>query len=361
MATEDQDKTEQPTSHRLEEARGRGEVMKSVDATGTAVMIAFAATFAVIAGSVMTALARATAGVLSLAGSRPLIGPGLVGWLEAAYFPLWQALAPLAIALLAMAVLANVLQTGPIFSSHPITPDFKRLNPAQTIKRLFSARMLWELAKMGLKLGLLGVLGWFVAARMRALTEAVAAGDPQNLPALALTTFTRVSLYVLLVLALVAVFDLISTRRQYLRRMRTSRRELRDEIKRRDGDPEVKSRQKRLIRELLRKARSVKRVADADVILTNPTHVAVAIQYRPATMRAPVVLAKGAGFVGRRIREVGARHGVPILRSPALARVLYAECDLDAPVPEALYARLAPVYRWLFGRRRQQAAAGATP
>lgn len=359
MATEDQDKTEQPTSHRLEEARERGEVMKSVDATGTAVLIAFAATFTVIAGSVMTALARATAHMLVLAGNRPIIGPGLFGWLRAAYFPLWQSLAPLAIALLVVAVLANVLQTGPIFSSHPITPDFKRLNPAQTLKRLFSPRMLWELAKLGLKLGLLGVLGWFVFGRMDALTESIAASDPQNLPALALSTFTRVSLYVLLVLAFVAVFDLISTRRQYLRKMRTSRRELRDEIKRRDGDPEVKSRQKRLIRELLRKARSVRRVADADVILTNPTHVAVAIQYRPATMRAPVVLAKGAGFVGRRIREVGARHGVPILRSPALARALYNDCDLDAPVPEALYARLAPVYRWLFGRRKQQATVGA--
>jgi flagellar biosynthetic protein FlhB len=196
--------------------------------------------------------------------------------------------------------------------------------------------------------------------QMRALVESVAASDPQRLPSLAMTAFSRTSLYVLLILALVAVFDLMSTRRQYMRRMRTSRRELRDEVKRRDGDPEVKSRQKRLIRELLKKARSVMKAAEADVILTNPTHVAVAIQYRPATMRAPIVLAKGAGFMSRRIRDVASRHGVPILRSPALARALYSECDIDAPVPEELYVRLAPVYRWLFGRRRkEQAAAGA--
>jgi len=131
---------------------------------------------------------------------------------------------------------------------------------------------------------------------------------------------------------------------------------LRDEVKRRDGDPEVKSRQRRLIRELLKKARSVMRAAEADVILTNPTHVAVAIQYRPATMRAPIVLAKGAGFMSRRIREVATRHGVPIMQSPALARALYKEVDIDAPVPEALYARLAPVYRWLFSRKRPGAA-----
>lgn len=358
MATEDQDKTEQPSPYRLDEARKRGEVMKSPDVTGTAVMIAFAVTFAVTAGSVMTAFARATSNTLSLAGSKAVLGAGLVGWLRAAYFPLWQALAPLTIALIVVAVIANVVQTGPVFSAHPITPDFKRLNPAQTIKRLFSVRTLWELGKMTLKMGLLAILGYFMFGQMRALVESVAASDPQRLPSLALTTFCKVSLYVLLILALVAVFDLLSTRRQYMRKMRTSRRELHDEVKRRDGDPEVKSRQKRLIRELLKKARSVMKAAEADVILTNPTHLAVAIQYRPATMRAPIVLAKGAGFMSRRIREIGGRHGVPILRSPALARALYRECDIEAPVPEALYARLAPVYRWLFSRKQTNVVTG---
>ena len=354
MATEDQDKTETPTAWRLEEARKRGEVMKSTDATGTAVLIAFAATFALTAGNVMAALARATGGLLSLAGARPVLGKAFVGWLEAAYFPLWQALAPLVLALLAVAVIANVAQTGPVFSAHPIKPDFKRLNPAQTVKRLFTVRLLWELAKMAIKIGLLVVLGWVFFGQMRALTEGVAGADPTRTPALALATFTRVSLYVLLILVVAAVFDLLSTRRQYMRKMRTSRRELRDEIKRRDGDPEIKSRQKRMLRELIKKARSVNRAAEADVILTNPTHVAVAIQYRPATMRAPVVLAKGAGAVSRRIRDVAARHGVPILRSPALARALFRDVAIDAPVPEKLYARLAPVYRWLFAYRRGQ-------
>jgi len=142
------------------------------------------------------------------------------------------------------------------------------------------------------------------------------------------------------------------TRRQYMRKMRTSRRELKDEVKRRDGDPEVKSKQKRLLREILKKARSVPKAAEADIILTNPTHVAVALQYRPATMRAPVILTKGSGYMSRRIRDVAGRHGVPILRSPALARALYRECEIDAPVPEKLYVRLAPVYRWLFNHKR---------
>jgi flagellar biosynthetic protein FlhB len=352
MASEDQDKTEDPTGYRLDEARKRGEVAKSADAVGTMVMIAFAATMAMTAGWVMLTLAQATRSTLSMAGSNPVLGPGLVAWLRETYFPLWQALTPLALALIVVAVLANVVQTGPVFSSHPISPDFKRLNPAQTVKRLFSMRTVWELGKMVLKMLLLAALGYFIFGQMRELVESVAATAPALLPSLALKAFIKVSLYVLLILAVLSVLDMIMTRREFMKKMRTSRRELRDEVKKRDGDPDVKGKQKQLIRDLLRKARSVPKAAEADVILTNPTHYAVALQYRPATMRAPIVLTKGAGFMSRRIREVAARHGVPILRSPALARALYREVDIDKPVPELLYARLAPVYRWLFSRKR---------
>ncbi|HMB43632.1 MAG TPA: EscU/YscU/HrcU family type III secretion system export apparatus switch protein [Luteimonas sp.] len=357
MASEDQDKTEQPTSYRLEEARKKGEVSKSPDVTGTAVLIAFAVTTVMTGAWVMQALAQATRDTLSLAGGRPTLGPGLVTWLRATYFPVWQSLTPLALALIVIAIIANVLQTGPVFSSHPITPDFKRLNPVQTFKRLFSMRTLWELGKMVLKMLLLAALGYFLFGQMRALVESVAATEPQRLPALALKGFGKASLYVLLILAVMAVLDFLMTRRQYMRKMRTSRRELRDEVKRRDGDPEVKSKQKRLLREILKKARSVQNAAEADIILTNPTHVAVALQYRPATMRAPIVLTKGSGYLSRRIREVASRRGVPILRSPALARALYRECEIDAPVPEKLYARLAPVYRWLFNQKRSAVSA----
>jgi len=352
MASEDQDKTEDPTGYRLEEARKRGEVAKSADAVGTSVMIAFAVSMVMTAGWVMPSLAQATRTTLSMAGNHPILGSGLVAWLGETYFPVFQSLTPLALALVVVAVVANVVQTGPVFSSHPISPDFKRLNPAQTVKRLFSMRTVWELGKMILKMILLAALGYFIFGRMRELVESVAGSAPALLPALALTAFTKVSLYVLVILAALSLLDMIMTRREFMKKMRTSRRELRDEVKRRDGDPEVKGKQRQLIREMLRKARSVPKAAEADVILTNPTHYAVAIQYRPATMRAPIVLTKGAGYMSRRIRDVAGRHGVPILRSPALARALYRDCEIDKPVPEAMYARLAPIYRWLFSRKR---------
>lgn len=351
MATEDQDKTEQPTHQRLEDARGRGEVAKSADAVGTAVLIVFAVTIAMTAPWITRSVADAMRGTFLLAAGKPMPGNSLFSWLGAHWSPVWQSLTPLALALVVVAVVANLAQTGPVFSAHPITPDFNRMNPAQSLKRLFSMRTVWELGKMLLKLGLLSVLAYMVFRQLRGLTESIAAASPARLPSLALSAFIKTSIYVLLILGLLSVIDLFMTRREFTKKMRMSRRELRDEHKRRDGDPEVKSKQKSLIRDLLKKARSVPRVAEADFVLTNPTHFAVALQYKPTTMRAPIVLAKGAGFMSHRIREVARRHGVPILRQPALTRALYRECDLDSPVPEARYTELAPVYRWLFARR----------
>ena len=356
MAQEDQDKTEQPTSFRLEEARKKGEVAKSTDAVGVAVMVAFAVTVAMTAGQVSGSLLLATRRMIALAGSGPVFNTELVHWVGRVYAPVWQALSPLLLAIVVVAVVANVFQTRPIFTSHPISPDFKRLNPANTVKRLFSLRTFWELGKLIVKMSLLAGLCVVAASHAQTMAVAVASSVPRDFPALMLAGFIKTSIYVLLVLALMALVDLIFTRRDFLRRMRMSRRELRDEFKRRDGDPDVKSKQKKLIRDLLKKARAVSKAAEADVILTNPTHVAVALQYRPQAMRAPRVLAMGAGFLSQRIRQVASRAGVPIVRSPVLARALYRECDIDGSVPEHLYADLVPIYRKLLGRDRQGAS-----
>lgn len=350
MAQEDQDKTEQPTPYRLEEARKRGEVAKSPELVGAALMLVFAATVLATGAGIARAFADATRATIALAGARPSVSGGLLSWLGETYAPVGQAMTPLLLALLVTAVAGNVLQTGAIFSTRPITPDFKRLNPAQAFKKIFSMKSLWEIFKLGLKIGLLAVVALFVVARALDFAGGIALGLPAKLPAMLMDAFWNASLYVLLIVVGVALLDWLFVRRDFTRRMRMSRRELRDEHKRRDGDPEIKSKQKRLSRELLRKARAVPKVGEADFVLTNPTHYAVALKYRPRTMRAPIVLAKGAGFLAARIREVAVRNGVPIVRAPALTRALYRDVDVDGPVPEALYGDLAPHYRRFMAR-----------
>ncbi len=352
MSQPDQDKTEQPTSYRLEEARKRGEVPKSTDVVGSVVMGVFAVVLVMTCGWVASAFATATRQMISLAGNAPALDGTLKGWVSSTYAPVWQSLTPIILGMLVAAVVANVVQTGPVFTTHPFKPDFKRMSPGQALKRVFSMRTVWELGKVTLKALLLaGIVALFVK-HGRALAEAAAATLPQKAGFLAAAAFSKASLYVLLVLGLVAAVDLLFTRREFTKRMRMSRRELRDEVKSRDGDPAVKSKQRQQIRELLKKTRALSRVQEADVILTNPTHVAVALRYRPGQMLAPVVLAKGAGVLSARIRLLAAKHRVPVLRSPRLARALYKECEIDGAVPVALFGELAPLYRALWAARQ---------
>lgn len=352
MSQQDQDKTEQPTQYRLDEARKQGQVAKSVDLTGGAVMIVFAVVATLTAAGIAASLAQATRGMIALAGSAPRMSAALGEYTWHLYGPLGKAIMPLVLALLVAAVVGNMFQTGPMFTTHPLKPDFKRMNPVQTVKRLFSMRTLWELGKISVRMLLLAGICAFFVWKSRALAESVAMSLPHRLGDLALAAFAKTSLFVLLVIGVVALADLVFSRREFMRRMRMSRRELRDEIKRKDGDPAVKSKQKQQIRELLKKTRSLGRVREADVILTNPTHVAVALQYRPGKMVGPVVLSKGAGMLSHRIRKLAARHGVPMVRVPPLARALYRECDIDTVVPEWHYASLAPVYRELWASKK---------
>jgi flagellar biosynthetic protein FlhB len=143
---------------------------------------------------------------------------------------------------------------------------------------------------------------------------------------------------------------LLFTRRELIRKLRMSRRELKDEHKRHEGDPTIRSKRRRLARDMLKRIQSVARVPAADVVVTNPTHVAVALQYRRARMIAPLVLSKGSGWLSARIRKVAVRHGVPIVRSPALARALFRECGLDESVPVAHYREVGVIYRWVMSR-----------
>lgn len=351
MPQGDQDKTEQPTQHRLEKARQQGQVAKSADLVSVLGLLAFVLTFMALASALVIALVAQVKQLIGMAGAKPHLGSGFAVWFGELLSQLGPQLLPLILAMVVMATAANLLQTGPIFSAHPIKPDFKRMHPSNALKRVFSMRGLWELGKLLVKLLLLALLCWLALKAAPGFVHRIANAVAAQLPGLLLGSAWKTSMYIIAVLVLVAVADLVFVRRNHLSQLRMSRRELKDENKQRDGDPEVKAKQKRSIRELLKKTRAIQRVADADVVLTNPTHYAVALQYRPKTMRAPIVLAKGRGFLAGRVRDVARRAGVTVMPAPPLARALYRQCDIDAPVPEALYGQLGPIYRRLYAMK----------
>jgi flagellar biosynthetic protein FlhB len=350
VADDDQEKTEQPTAFRLEEARERGQVPRSADLTGTLVMIVFSMTMASSIYAIGAAFAHATRNTLLLSGSGPAPSASLVHWVAEAFQPAWQSLLPCVLAMLVVAVAANLVQTGPTFSMTPLSPDFSRLNPAQGFKKIASMRTLWELFKLCLKLGLVGAFVWSVAGSASLRVQSAAFASPSSLGLLFRTAYVQVTTWILALLAFVALLDWIYSRREYIQKLRMSRRDMKDEVKRHQGDPDIRSKRKRLISDMLKRSKALRRVPDADIVLTNPTHVAIAVQYRRRTMRSPIVLSKGSDRMAARIREIAASSGVPCLRSPELARALFRECAIDQVVPGHLHAQLVPVYRWLMSR-----------
>ncbi|HET7370621.1 MAG TPA: EscU/YscU/HrcU family type III secretion system export apparatus switch protein [Gammaproteobacteria bacterium] len=346
-ATEDQDKTEEATPFKLRDARKRGQVAKSVEVGSVILMAGFILMLLATLDDIASVLAATARKTLISAGQVRLTSLNVGDWLAHVMQPMVLAISPLLIAFVVLAVTGNLLQTGPVLSTDPLKPDFNRLNPATGLKRIFSFRSLFELAKTLIKLGLLTAFLWIGAGYFLRHLPAYAVMTPMQVPRMLGILASRGLLILMALFGLVAVLDLVFARREFAKKMRMSRRELKDEHKRHEGDPEIKSKRRRLQKEVLSRVKSVGRVKDADVIFTNPTHVAVALRYRPRDMLAPKVLSLGAGFMAARIRRAAQRHAVPVVRNAPLARALYRECVLDGPIPESLYREVAPTYQWL--------------
>lgn len=247
----------------------------------------------------------------------------------------------------------GALQAHGVFSTEPLKPDFNRLSPATNLKRLFSLRALYDSGRIGLKLVVLG-LSAFVWGLVHAVDLLVLSG----MPALALLhrlidLLGSLLTTVAATYAGVASIDWMYSRWEFQRQMRMSKREVKDEHKEREGDPRIRARLRELRAEWAKRAKSVRKVGAADVLLTNPTHVAVALEYRHGEMPAPRLLAKGSGELARRMREEARRRQVPVVQNPPLARALFAEVGQDAFIPEHHFTQVARILRWVYAARRQ--------
>lgn len=345
MSNDHQDKSEEASPFKLDEARKKGQVPRSQELLSFMMVLTFLLVFSATAYQLARVLATQThwwLGNLGQMGWGQMLAQGGHGLQAVTY-----SLLPLVGALVLIAVLANLVFSGPVFSVFPLKPDFKRLHPIQGLKRVFSRRMLVEFAKVLVKGALFTLVLYYVAKGLAPELIAMGSASPLTLPQAAKTLMMQVGFAILAVMAVAALFDIWYSRKEFGRQMRMSKREVKDEYKRREGDPEVRAKRKSIQNELLSKAAAQSKVKDADVIIVNPTHYAVALQYRPSKMLAPVVLAMGQGLLARRIRQLARHHGVPVLHRPPLARALYAVGRLDAPIPDAMQDDVAHVYRWI--------------
>jgi flagellar biosynthetic protein FlhB len=270
------------------------------------------------------------------------------------------ALSPLLGLMLAAAVLAPLAIGGWTFSLQSLAFDFSRLDPVAGVARVFSLRGLIELAKSLARVTVVGVVG--VAVLRHEFAEYTSlSGEALSVAIVHSMSLCGVALIGLgASLGLIAAIDVPITLWQHHKQLRMSREELRQESKDSDGSPEVKGRIRRVQQEQARK-RMMQEVAKADVVITNPTHYAVALRYEDARMRAPIVVAKGRDLIALRIRELATENQVPVVEAPPLARALHANCELGDEIPSRLYAAVAQVLTYVYQLRNAKRLGLGTP
>ncbi|WP_199181229.1 EscU/YscU/HrcU family type III secretion system export apparatus switch protein, partial [Chromobacterium alticapitis] len=294
--------------------------------------------------------------LLSHAGEWSFSQEALAAWMSRMGMELMWAMAPLWLLLMLVAVLAGMAQAGLVFSTEPLKPDWQKLNPVEGFKRLFTMRSLFEAAKSSLKFVFFTlVLYWTLRRLLPDWLLLTTAGAGQVAAAMA-DAAMKVLRWMALAMLFAAAADWLFVRRTLNKNLRMSKREVKEEYKRREGDPRIKSKLKEIRLQFLQKARSMSRVKEADLLVVNPTHLALAIQYRRGEMATPKLLAKGGGEMALKMKDVARRHGVPIMENKALARGLYRDVDVDEWIPEHYFGAVAKALVWAFKIKRNGSA-----
>ena len=343
---DDQEKTEEPTSKKIEDARKEGNVPKSQDASG--VVTLFVAILAVL--MLFPFMAEHTVFLVkyyfSLVGmsldKEAMLGIAMVTIREFLLIVM-----PLAIAVAIAGVVAALAQFGFLFTTKAIVPDLKKIDPIKGIKNLISLKKLLDSLKITLKsfttLGV-GFIFLFYFILELPTVALFGLGDQMAWLKEKMLIIAAVMLFIIFIFAII---DIIIVRKQYFDGLKMSKQEVKDEMKNMDGDPLVKSKIRQIQMQAARK-RMMAEVPNADVVITNPTHYAVAIKYDTQKANAPVVVAKGMDHVAQQIKKIARENSVHIVQNPSLARSLYSEVEVDRVIPETLFGAVAEVLAYVY-------------
>jgi flagellar biosynthetic protein FlhB len=339
----DEERTEQATPRKRQEARRKGQVARSAEVNAACIFLAFVL--------VMPLVLRWSGERLLLTVQHGLMAAGTLRPSEAV---LWSALAlltPIMGLALLTAFVVNLIQVGFTLSPYPLQPDLNRIDPVKGFQRLFSLRALVELLKALLKFGLIAFVAWrTLQSELDELMATARMPLPDALAPIGNTLYL-VGLRVGILWLFLALLDYLYQRWEFEKSLRMSRYELKEEFRQTEGDPHVRVRQRQRMQQIAR-ARMIQDVRRADVVITNPVTYAVALRYDRASMRAPRVMAKGRGWLAERIREEALRWHVPIVPNPPLARSLYTQVEVGQEIPVALYQAVAEVLAYVYRLRR---------
>ena len=348
MAESAQERTETATPQRRREKRRDGTVARSPDLTAACVLLASIVLLDVLGGDMMAGLKQIVQAMLSGSLLSHPVQPSGFGAVPAFGGTMMaRALTPFVAGVAVVALLATVMQVGLLLTAKPLQPQFSRISPARGIKQLFSGRGGVRLIMSLAKVALIGGLAILVVTTQMPRILKIGELEVRPICNVSWTLMYELGIKLALLLILLAVLDYAYQRSQSEKEMRMTKQELKEEMKRMEGDPLMKQRRTQVARQLAAQ-RIAQAVPKADVVVTNPTHFAVALRYDPATMSAPKVVAKGADYMALRIRQLALANQVPLVERKTLARALYQAVEVGQEVPPKFFSAVAEILAYVY-------------
>jgi flagellar biosynthesis protein FlhB len=349
----DQEKTEQATPKKREQAREKGQVAKSQDAASVGVLLASLIFFWFGASGMIEKMMLLAKRLLTQSSRFNVDINNIQSLLISVIYDTFAIVLPLFLTVFLIALIVNYLQVGFVISVESIQPKFSKLDPIKGFGKLFAMRSLVELVKNVSKIS---IVGFIVYISIKGEIENFIPLIDQSVWGIMIyigEVAFKIVLKVCLVLIIITVLDYIYQKWEFEENLKMSKQEVKDEFKQTEGNPLIKARIKRIQRDAARK-RMMASVPEADVVITNPTHLAVALRYDQSSASAPKVVAKGAGFIAENIRDIARKNNVAIVNNKPLARVLYKTVEVDEMVPTNLYKAVAEVLAFVYNMKMKQ-------
>lgn len=345
------EKTEKATPYKLKKAKEQGQVSKSQELISCVFLLVLLTVSIVLWPSFLTNIKALCRQLLNI-NARLLFSIDSTSHLQHLLLLkitfLWL---PFALAGLLAVAIATIAQTGFVWSGKPLSPDFKRISLSQGYKRLFSSKILFETAKNSLKISLIVTLLYFSFRHELTAFLRLTQTPPADFPYFIMALLSKLVLQLLALLFAWSAIDKIYTRWKFAKDNRMSKQEIKDEYRQREGDPKIKSKIKQLQQQLRQKTASLENVKTADVVITNPTHLAVVLKYDRGVMPAPKVVCKARGELVKQVKELAVRHHIPIIENKLFARALFATVDLNQWINREHFPIAAMILREIYQQK----------
>ena len=347
------EKTEAPTPRRREQARSQGSVPRSVELNSVLALLAGVLVFKFVGTSMLMQITGVMGNSFrGLSTEDWTISSVQVyaGALGTSYIAM---MAPLFATLMVVGVVGSVVQSGPVLATKALSPDFSRINPLRGLRRILSRRSLVELVKSVAKLGIVGYVVFQAFQDKFLYLVTLSGSDISNAAAVISDVAMEILLKAGFALLALALLDYGYQRWEYEKNIRMTKHEVKEEMRQSEGDPKIRGKIRQQQRQIAAR-RMMQDVPKSDVIVTNPTHLAVALQYRPESMHAPRVVAKGQRLIAERIKDVARQHGVPVVENKPLAQALFKTVEVGSEIPPALYHAVAEILAFIYSLRRER-------